>query len=218
MEPLLRAAVADATNGEEEALLHRLRVARPWISLTHPRTFLDPGRPTREARRRATRFETAEDLITASLLSSFIPGVTGRLRESSRVLRNALVLDAESSAMDRRDEFKGADQVMGSYWDGGLSDNWPVVDESTLLVTPIDGCYSKNPSIAPFSLPGGLQLKMTDEASIKINAENFTAFRQMLNSSTDVQLQKWHRSGYDHAMSFLKKNNMMNTVSLGCST
>merc|ERR1712157_16064 len=105
----------------------------------------------------------------------FIPGITGPFRGSLDPFSNMTVKKSsqrirslsmniktsiKEAATDNPARLMSADhddnndknEISNSsdlYWDGGLCNNWPKVDDSTWIVSPLNGDYSPNLYIAP---------------------------------------------------------------------
>ena len=96
-----------------------------------------------------------------------------------------------------------------SYWDGGLSNMWPILNNETLIVSPLNGNFEPNPFIAPtiedksydecdvstFSLPHSLRLDKRTE--IGINEFNLKSAWRMCMSSEDSFIDERFQNGYD---------------------
>jgi len=104
---------------------------------------------------------------------------------------------------------KNPDDVI--YWDGGLSNNWPIVDNSTVIVTPLNGSFL-NPSITPpfhnahdtnDSMPFSNLFKppshfdANEQVKLGINGKNLDTLYRMTVSSHGSTLDTWFSHGYD---------------------
>mmetsp|Transcript_54588 Transcript_54588/g.163111 ORF Transcript_54588/g.163111 Transcript_54588/m.163111 type:complete len:340 (-) Transcript_54588:38-1057(-) len=129
-------------------------------------------------------YRDIEDAVAASILSSFIPGLTGTARGASCPHNEAVrwawgkvremsslgfvkdgcsgkpvESDIPQAAKDDETAKWHNSGVSPSksenlcYWDGGLVNLCPTIDDFTVMVTPLHGSYSPNPSISPLS-PG----------------------------------------------------------------
>lgn len=139
------------------------------IGLTDYRLFTPAGvaRDVPEAYRYVDQYRDVDDAVAACILSSYIPGATGTLR-GAQCPMNASVRNswARVHAMERLGYVKDGrtGQAVTStetdepgdlyYWDGGLADVFPTIDDDTLIVSPINGHYT-NPSISP-SMPADM--------------------------------------------------------------
>jgi hypothetical protein len=94
------------------------------------------------------------------------------------------------------------------YWDGGLVNVWPVVDETTIIVTPICARFSPNPYISPAVKEEGDSMwnwivpptiRVNDRAEIHLNYSNMETLRQMTLSSDETVLQQRFAQGYSDA-------------------
>jgi hypothetical protein len=182
-----------------------------------------------------------QDLLSACLLSSYIPFGTGPLQpttndknKNTAVQRaaqrlhemtqlgfvkcgstgqplNSLKHYNQQQKIIKNSNDKSAKRNNYSYLDGGLVENWPIVDSQTVIITPIQGHYHPNPSIAPDISAGDHQLtfKVREGVLVGANADNAKTFALMLKSSADETLQSYFRDGYDDARRFLEKNNLL---------
>ena len=121
------------------------------------------------------QYRDLEDVISACMLSSYIPLGTGPLRanqdESNTAVKRAHVKVMEmeqlgfvkhgitgkplhtksnerSSNLLNDEKNEGNNEVGICYMDGGLVNNWPQIDSDTIIVSPIKGTYT-NPHISP---------------------------------------------------------------------
>lgn len=116
------------------------------------------------------------------------------------------------------------------YLDGGLCNLFPEIDEDTIIIAPINGLYSK-PCITPeipmdddektlyssilsrIKLDFPITLEMSEGIRVGANSQNLLALYQMARSSSSETLQGKFRDGYDDAVRFLKKNDMLTVFS-----
>ena len=119
-----------------------------------------------EAYRYVDEYRDVEDAASTCVLSSYIPGVTGTIQGTDCSLNTAVkeawkrVYEMEQLGFvkqngtavvsSKSDVGNDDDATLPElyYWDGGLSDVFPIIDENTIIVSPANGIY-KNPSIAP---------------------------------------------------------------------
>lgn len=96
------------------------------------------------------------------------------------------------------------------YWDGGISNMWPIYDSKTLIVTPVNGNYKPNPFVAPALVLNDesdqlgepyipRMLKLNDRTEVGINTANLISLIKMCISSDDQFLERRFRNGYDDA-------------------
>eukprot|EP00568_Trieres_chinensis_P010255 CAMPEP_0183296618 /NCGR_PEP_ID=MMETSP0160_2-20130417/4092_1 /TAXON_ID=2839 ORGANISM="Odontella Sinensis, Strain Grunow 1884" /NCGR_SAMPLE_ID=MMETSP0160_2 /ASSEMBLY_ACC=CAM_ASM_000250 /LENGTH=429 /DNA_ID=CAMNT_0025458249 /DNA_START=32 /DNA_END=1321 /DNA_ORIENTATION=+ len=191
------------------------------------------------------KFRGVEDILAACILSSYIPGLTGtasgsndpkngavrrawdRMKDMERLgfVKDGLTGKPVVMGQDG-DEKDGAREEENSYYiDGGLADLCPTIDDETVLVTPLNGFYKPNPSISP-KLPGfdeskadkkPLSIPMHKCIDMAINAQNADALRRMIRSSEDEVLEQWFRHGFDDALRFLKKGDLLNVHTITTS-
>ncbi len=151
------------------------------FSLQQRRQFL-------ETYRYVDTYRNLEDIIACSMLSSYIPGITGPLNLKDRVpaiiggLLNEEIIGAKNTTekKSRNDASYRAglrlnemtrlgmvkhgktgvptkengthdvnDNEPTIYWDGGIADVFPTIDENTIVVAPVNGVFDPNPSICP---------------------------------------------------------------------
>ena len=150
-----------------------------------------------------------EDVVAACMLSSYIPGATGPLsaeynsnktvQRSNQRLKSLLKYNPTSL----KDSFtnKPILDPMESYWDGGLVNNWPIIDHTTLVVSPLHGDYSPNSSISPEwdDDDSSVLPKYIKWHGYKINlhSKNIDALFRMILSSDESVLQQKFNDGYD---------------------
>ena len=118
-------------------------------------------------------YRDLDDVISACMLSSYIPLGTGPLRanqeESNTAVKRAHVKvmemerlgfikhgitgkpvyskDKDVVSVDKEND-EEKNRVGICYLDGGLVNNWPQIDSNTIIVSPIQGTYT-NPNISP---------------------------------------------------------------------
>ncbi|KAL3826779.1 hypothetical protein ACHAXA_000605 [Cyclostephanos tholiformis] len=78
-------------------------------------------------------------------------GKTGLPVSGMDSLWGAGAVDNEGSAYETN--VIRADEQSTIYWDGGIVDVFPIIDENTVVVTPLNGLFDPNPSICP-QMPG----------------------------------------------------------------
>ena len=153
------------------------------IGLTDYRLF-SPARVTRdvpEAYRYIDQYRDVDDAVAACILSSYIPGATGTLRGAqcpmNASVRNSWARVHSMEKMGYVKDGRTGRAVTSTktdepgdlyYWDGGLADVFPTIDDNTLIVSPINGHYT-NPSISP-SLP--VDISMDQHSSPEVNDES----------------------------------------------
>jgi len=198
------------------------------IALTHPREFINPRVPTLESYRYLDTFRNVEDIVAASILSSWVPGVTGPANVTDKVntvVRRSfehlagdggapLTHGVSETGVDIGDDLRGRAGAVSTtrvYWDGGLCNMWPIVDDQTLIVTPLNGMFSPNPFIAPAGRDGGKgrMMKVTDTAHVGVHRENAQVALRMMISSDDEVIEGIFKDGYDDTRRYLKDNNLL---------
>ena len=165
-------------------------------------------------------FQTVDNLIAASVISSYIPGATGPITtpSSGTIPRSiALVNAMYAQIKDVHGECAYSDiskQSDINLIDGGLVNMWPTFDETTVVVSPLSGNFSPNPFICPTSTlleeanqpsspwPWHINWKIKDPYSkyeVFITKANTETLRRMILSSTDEVLEARFKSGWDDA-------------------
>lgn len=215
---------------DEEFALRRIDHGRLLrIGLTDSRTFPRFRRNNASAYLYVDKYEKLEEIISACILSSYIPGLTGPLSHKSpsrngavrranktmlRMLDRGFIKDAlglpirkiddrwmTGSATPRMLEGFQSDVL---FWDGGLANVFPTIDRDTCIVTPFSGCF-RNPSISPSSY--NAQQKVEFEKSFadrpQFCLENLMTLRYIAFSSGSLALEKWFEQGFNDANKYL---------------
>lgn len=146
-----------------------------------------------------TQFDTREELIQALLASSFIPFFSGVLPP----------------------KFKGT-----RYMDGGYSDNLPTLDENTITVSPFCGesdICPRDDSSQLFHVSFMVfenvstniyvfccfQINVAN-TSIELSKHNIYRILRILFPPHPEKLANLCKQGFDDALRFLQKNNLIN--------
>ena len=172
---------------DPELFSRRFPKGRLRIGLTDRRELLLPlplpiSRQLSSSYKYVDDFRDLEDVVSCAMLSSYIPGVTGRFNVQDKIPLTTLST-SESATDDRSDvsvrsgrrleemereglvkhgtsgepvsNFAGACQTSqnNNYWDGGIADLFPTFDGNTTIVSPISGKFDHNPAICPELLP-----------------------------------------------------------------
>lgn len=153
-----------ASDYDKELWMKRIAGGRLLrIGLTDYRLFTPAGvaRDIPEAYRYVDQYRDVDDAVAACILSSYIPGATGTLRGAqcpmNASVRNSWARVFEMKRLGYVKDGKTGQAVTSTetdepgdlyYWDGGLADVFPTIDDDTLIVSPINGHYT-NPSISP---------------------------------------------------------------------
>lgn len=222
-------------NVDEEFALRRIQQGRLLrIGLTDSRTF-PRFRRNPNAYVYVDKFENLEEIISACILSSYIPGLTGPLsqrtlnsngavRRANRILMGMVekgcVKDALGLALQGVDERRKTvnatrdfleepqnEAVM--FWDGGLTNVFPTIDSDTCIITPFSGRF-RNPSISPSSLTltRSHELRNNYYDRPEVCFENLRTLRYIAFSSESLALEKWFEQGFNDASQFLNGFNM----------
>lgn len=197
-----------------ELLQHRLQNSRLRIGFTDRRVFPPFSHNTRAYFYMDT-FRDVEDVVAACILSSYIPFVTGPAWGSLHT-RNLAVKRAkdrihemvelgfckhgETGQVVKPTTAYDPFQNREYFWDGGLVNVFPIVDEKTLIVTPICARFSPNPYISPAvendSLP---TLRVDPRSEVYLSSANLETLRRMTISSDSTVLEGRFSQGHDDA-------------------
>jgi hypothetical protein len=213
---------------DQEYALRRIDNGRLRIGLADSGTF-PRFRRNPNAYLYVDQFESVDEILSACILSSYVPGVTGPLLEmslrsneaasrASHHLRNMLKRGVVKSSGHPVQQLHREDS---QFWDGGLVNTFPVIDADTCLVTPFSGNFA-NPSISPSTTSGGFRRKsfvtVDDHVQLQISMENAHAIRCITLSSEDHVLESWFEQGHNDALQFLTKNSRLSVYSVASST
>ncbi|KAL0839903.1 hypothetical protein ABMA28_016522 [Loxostege sticticalis] len=91
------------------------------------------------------------------------------------------------------------------YMDGGFSDNLPVLDENTITVSPFCG----ESDICPRDLSSQLFHVNLANTSIELSKQNMNRFARILFPPKPETLSNMCKQGFDDALRFLQRNNMI---------
>ena len=238
---LLKKALGGGEDYDIDLLQARLADSRLRIGFTDRRIFPPFGQNPR-AYFYVDQFRNVEDMAAAALLSSYVPGITGPALGSldkanyavkqakervEEMLELGFVKHGETGIVVKA-ESKGAQSFWRNrevYWDGGLVNVWPVVDENTVIVTPIGASFKPNPYISPCIRTRGQAsiweslfprtIRVNSRAEIHLNPENLETLRRILLSSDETVLQERYAMGHDDAKRFLSENNLLNVYTKG---
>jgi len=173
------------------------------IGLTDYRLFTPAGvaRDIPEAYRYVDQYRDVDDVVAACILSSYIPGATGTLRGAqcpmNASVRNSWARVHEMERLGYVKDGKTGKPVKAAesdepgdlhYWDGGLADVFPTIDDGTLIVSPINGHYT-NPSISP-TIPELDQQSSTEVASGRVGAALDERTNQTPNDETAAKAEQ----------------------------
>ncbi|KAJ8676236.1 hypothetical protein QAD02_012022 [Eretmocerus hayati] len=92
------------------------------------------------------------------------------------------------------------------YMDGGLSDNLPTLDENTVTVSPFCG----ESDICPRDSSSQLFHINLANTSIEVSRQNLYRFARVLFPPNPEMLSKMCQQGFDDALRFLNRNNLIN--------
>lgn len=92
------------------------------------------------------------------------------------------------------------------YMDGGFSDNLPMLDENTITVSPFCG----ESDICPRDLSSQLFHINVSNTSIELSRHNIYRFMRILFPPKPEVLSNMCKQGFDDALMFLHRNNLIN--------
>ncbi|XP_072747420.1 1-acylglycerol-3-phosphate O-acyltransferase Pnpla3-like isoform X2 [Anoplolepis gracilipes] len=92
------------------------------------------------------------------------------------------------------------------YMDGGFSDNLPTLDENTITVSPFCG----ESDICPRDISSQLFHVNLANTSIELSRQNIYRFTKILFPPKTEILSNMCKQGFDDALRFLHRNNMLN--------
>jgi hypothetical protein len=108
------------------------------------------------------------------------------------------------------------------FWDGGLVNAFPFIDDDTLIVSPIAAKFTYNDSITPilgYRTDNNICsvddenhinfIKLDSRVSVQVTTENARVLRCITFSSEDSVLEQKFSQGYDNAHQYLKQNNLL---------
>lgn len=214
---------------DQEFVLRRVENGRLRIGLADSDVF-PHFRHNPKAYLAVDQYESLDEIVSACVLSSYLPGLTGPFLKISHLSNGAagrasrhLMKMTERGAVKRSDgspvqPFETAGQEI-RFWDGGLVNGFPVLGADTCLITPFTGNFS-NPSISPCHVsPNGffrktatisepLFIAINDRAKLHLSRKNVHAARCVALSSDDHVLESWFDLGYNEAQRFLNERNL----------
>lgn len=227
--------IVDAIGGDTELLLRRIEGGNKLrIGLTN--RSIQPFVRNLKAYCYVDRYRDAEDIVAACMLSSFIRGVTGpysgtsptMVRASKRVREMAdlgfikkqsreggeISRVTLAPASDSSNSSNAENDNFPPFVDGGLSNGFPIIDQKTVLVTPIRGKFEPNLWICPppddqDTAPSDDDLVvLSQRVKLYMNRQNARTFRRIILSSDETELQRRYSQGYDDAKRFLVDHNL----------
>ena len=212
LEPDLRKVLQQAQDRDPSAFGRRLSSGHIRVTLTTPSpAFIATGL---EATRIVDEFDSAEHLVAACILSSWVPAITGPLRPAadSAVGRAAQTMATSWGVKRCLSDSPTLEPVAqkskeeGSFIDGGLSAMWPSADAATVLVSPlaIRAPQSTSGVICP---PAEFRRQVYGGQGVWVDASlaNLSRASQMTWSPTETELQGWFRQGHDDATRFVRE-------------
>lgn len=211
---------------DDEQFQERLKNGRLRIGLTDGRVFPPLGYNPK-AYRYIDTFESVEDIVAACVLSSYVPGVTGPLSSFSianRAVQRSQERLMELSKLGVVKDFDGqsieetAKTTSPIFMDGGFVNVWPLVDEKTLIVTPLSANFPGLDYICPPCCEDSNFLTVNPHCRLAVHSDNVSTFQDMIWSSVDDVLHQRFAQGHDNARDFLEKNNLLSSVTVVATT
>ncbi|XP_063979788.1 1-acylglycerol-3-phosphate O-acyltransferase Pnpla3-like isoform X2 [Diachasmimorpha longicaudata] len=92
------------------------------------------------------------------------------------------------------------------YMDGGFSDNLPTLDENTITISPFCG----ESDICPRDISSQLFHVNLSNTSIELSRQNIYRFARILFPPNPEILSHMCKQGFDDALRFLQRNNLIN--------
>eukprot|EP00559_Dactyliosolen_fragilissimus_P008371 CAMPEP_0184861336 /NCGR_PEP_ID=MMETSP0580-20130426/6043_1 /TAXON_ID=1118495 /ORGANISM="Dactyliosolen fragilissimus" /LENGTH=332 /DNA_ID=CAMNT_0027358791 /DNA_START=370 /DNA_END=1368 /DNA_ORIENTATION=+ len=213
------------------------------IGLTDMRKFkIFTNNPTR-AYVFADKYRDLNDVLSMCMLSSYIPLGTGPLFGTVDPFKNTTVSRSWTTVKEMeelgflKEGITGypvtkeistnnvTDRIDNTYFfDGGISNMWPTIDESTLIVSPLNGKF-KNPHISPTVKEVSTEdesnfvsntifpnyVHISDGVELGMNKDNIISLYKMLKTSDASFLEERFRDGYDDASDFLRHQNYISS-------
>jgi hypothetical protein len=217
-----------AIDGDVELLQRRLQNSRLRIGFTDRRVFPPFAHNTR-AYFYIDEFRDVNDVVAACILSSYIPFVTGpawgSLHTSNLAVKRAKerIHEMVELGFCKSGETGQVVKPSNSYdpfanreyfWDGGLTNVFPIVDEDTVIVTPICARFSPNPYISPVVEDDSIRtIRVDPRSEVFLSTANLETLRQMTISSDETVLQGRFSQGHDDARRFLEEKNFLSVYS-----
>jgi Patatin-like phospholipase len=201
---------------EQGQLQERLESGRLRIGFTDSRVF-PPFRYNPRAYRYIDSFQEIEDIVAACVLSSYVPGATGPLLSSSianKAVQNSQLRLTRLSKEGKVKDFYGnsiAEQsklVSPIFMDGGFVNLWPIIDNNTLIVTPLSATFPNHNHICPASNYSNYFM-VNDYSGLAMDLKNVFTLQGMIWSSMESELEKRFQQGYDDAHTFLESKDLL---------
>ena len=108
--------------------------------------------------------------------------------------------------------------LIQKYWDGGITDNCPILSEDTVTVCPFSGEFD----ICPTSQEFGDYLRFTSaNVNVHVTSTNFWRLSRALYPPEPEKLRKLCQQGYDDTLRYLQSHSKLGItfilISLGSS-
>lgn len=189
-----------------ELLQKRLKNSVLRIGVTDRRVF--PPNP--RAYYYIDTFRSVDDVVAACILSSYIPFITGPLQGSLHA-SNLAVKRSQERIQEMVELGYVKNGITGEplppskhdreyFWDGGIVNVFPIVNEETIIVTPIIARFTPNPYISPaLETDTARTIRLDERSQVLLNRANAETLRQMTLSSDETVLQQRFSQGHDDA-------------------
>lgn len=221
---------------DEELALRRIDFGRLLhIGLTDRRAF-PRFRRNPDAYVYVNAFQSVEEIVSACILSSYVPGLTGPISDTTfgtngavrrangvllRMMEQGSIKSSRGVPLQsplQRVNLEGNRSQASTYdsqqlqnnivfWDGGLANLFPRINLETCIVTPFTASFT-NPTISPSRASASHSLELDVLSSRPtICLENLLTIRYIAFSSNSLTLEGWFEKGYNDANHFLLENN-----------
>lgn len=200
----------------------RLEGGRLRIGLTDSRVFPPLGHNPK-AYRYIDSFQSVEEIVAACVLSSYVPGATGPLLSSSvtnQAVRRSQEKLIELAKRGVVKDFYGrsieedAKITSPIYMDGGLVNVWPVIDNETLIVTPLTAHFPSYDYICPPCTSDSNFVNVNHYSSLAMEFRNLLTLQDIVWFPVDNVLEQRFAQGHDNARSFLERKNLLSPTTV----
>ena len=238
----------NSSNYNVDDFLRRIDGGRKLrIGLTDRRVF-PPFLQNPRAYRYADQYRDLDDVLAVALSSAYVPGLTGPLGGSNNHNKNDILsrlvqpriqemlelgyikdgtthCSVSPSSLSSPSSSSLIRSKREIFWDGGLVNLWPTIDNRTLLVTPMTVAFHPNPFISPaldqkarvltsnddndddndqdqeslFKYHSNRRIKLNNRTQLILSPmDNIATVRRMLLSSDTKSIEQRYQQGYDN--------------------
>ena len=209
------------TTMDADHFQERLKGGRLRIGLTDGRVFPPLGHNP-EAYRYIDSFQSVEEIVAACVLSSYVPGATGPLLSSS--VTNPAVRRSQDTLTNLAKrgvvkDFYGhsiedsANRTPPVFMDGGLVNVWPVIDDETLIVTPLTAHFPTHDYICPTCTDSNF-VNVNHYSSLAMDFSNMSTMQDIIWFPVDDVLEQRFAQGHDNARHFLERKNLLSPMTV----